>query len=130
MKWGNLKWSKRKQSQQACRKRQKCLEVFHKKASSTLNHGNRCYKEYDDGRDQERWFLTSILISDNLILLKLFINAFWRWLQSDKYLFSTDKHLDFSTSKACLFSWYVSADLLLWYWVAQVFISSSSSNDL
>ena len=37
---------------------------------------NRCYKECDDGRDQERWFLTSILISDNLILLKLFINAF------------------------------------------------------
>ena len=60
-----------------------------------------------------KWFVTSVLISECLIFLKLVFKAFWSRFQSDKHLLNIEKRPYFSVLKSRLFSWCVLKDLVL-----------------
>ena len=51
--------------------------------------------------------MTSVLISERLIFLKLVFKAFWSRFQSDKHLLNIEKRPYFSVLKSRLFSWCV-----------------------
>ena len=57
--------------------------------------------------------MTSVLISEHLIFLKLVFKAFWSRFQSDHHLFNIEKRPYFSVLKSRFFSWFVLKDLLL-----------------
>ena len=57
-----------------------------------------------------RWFVTSVLISERLIFLKLVFNTFVARFQSIKHLLNIEKWLYFSVLKSRLFSSCVGID--------------------
>ena len=60
-----------------------------------------------------KWFVTSALISERLIFLKLVFKAFWSRSQSDKHLLNIDKRPYLYVLKSRLFKWCVLKDLVL-----------------
>ena len=57
--------------------------------------------------------MTSVLISERLIFLKLVFKSFWSMFQSDKHLLNIEKRPYFSVLKSHFFSWCVLKDLVL-----------------
>ena len=57
--------------------------------------------------------MTSVLISERLIFLKLVFKSFWSRFQSDKNLLNIEKRPYFSVLKSRFFSWCVLKDLVL-----------------
>ena len=54
-----------------------------------------------------KWFMTSVLISERLIILKLIFKAFWSRFESDKHVLNIEKRPYCSVLKSRLFSWCV-----------------------
>ena len=57
--------------------------------------------------------MTSVLISERFIFLKLVFKSFWSRFQSDKDWLNIEKGPYFSVLKSRFFSWFVLKDLLL-----------------